>query len=124
MAIEVVILAPILIMFIMIVVAFGRYVVVRGDVEAASRDAVRAASFERDPGSAINAASQTAQATLTKWTCTPTAMGGQFQAGGVISVTLSCQVPYGDLGLIGLPGSITVTATSDAPLDLYRRTGP
>jgi hypothetical protein len=125
MAIEMVVLAPVLVMFVLVVVAFGRYVAVRGDVEAASRDAVRAASFERSSPDAADVAKATANASLNgRWTCTPTDLGGDFKAGDVVSITLSCQVPWTDLGLIGLKGSKTVTATSQAPLDLYRRTGP
>jgi|SRR3954447_10584973 Flp pilus assembly protein TadG len=124
MAIEMVILAPILLMFILLVVAFGRYVAVRGDVEAASRDAVRAASLERDSGSAASAAELTANAALGgRWTCTAAEQSGNFAAGGTVTIQLSCEVPWSGLGLIGLNGSKTVTATSSAPLDLYRRTG-
>ena len=46
MAVEVVILAPVLLMFVMLVVAGGRYVSVQGDIEAAARDAARAASLQ------------------------------------------------------------------------------
>jgi hypothetical protein len=117
-----IILAPIFIIFVMIVVAFGRYVAVRGDVEAATRDAVRAASFERDSGSAGEAAAQAAQAALNgKVQCVPTDLGGDFEPGGIISVTLSCKVSYSGLGLLGLPGTVSFKATSQAPLDLYRR---
>ena len=44
MAVEVVLLAPVLVAFVILVVAMGRYVSVRGDVEAAARDAARAGS--------------------------------------------------------------------------------
>jgi Flp pilus assembly protein TadG len=124
MAIEMVIIAPILVMFIMVVVAFGRYVAVRGDVEAASRDAVRAATLERTSGDAVNAATATADAALGgRWECTAADRSGTFARGDTITITLSCEVPWRGLGLIGLTGSKTVTATSSAPLDLYRRTG-
>ncbi len=124
MALEMVLLAPLLIMFIMVVVFFGRYVSVRGDVEAASRDAVRAASFERDDGSAADAAQQAAEAAVGgKWVCEQTDRSGDFAPGEVITVTLSCEIPLKSLGLIGLSGSKTFTATSQAPLDLYRRVG-
>jgi hypothetical protein len=124
MAIEMVIMAPILVMFIMVVVAFGRYVSVKGDVEAASRDAVRAATLERDSGDAVNAANATANASLGgRWSCSATDRSGTFAAGDTITIRLSCEVPWSGLGLIGLKGSKTVIATSSAPLDLYRRTG-
>jgi Flp pilus assembly protein TadG len=127
MAVEMVLLAPVLLMFVLVVVAFGRYVAIRGDVEAASRDAVRAASFERTSSSAGDAASLTATASLNpKWKCSDTNLQDPdgFTAGQIVSITLSCQVPLSDLGLIGLKGTKTVSSTSEAPLDRYRRTGP
>ena len=124
MAVEMVLLAPVMVAFLLLVIAFGRYVAVRGEVEAASRDAVRAASIERSAGAAAAAASQTANAALAgRWQCTDVQMGGDFVAGGTITVHLECSVPLTDLGLLGLPGRVTVQGDSAAPLDLYRRTG-
>jgi len=124
MAVEVVLITPVLVAFMLLVVAFGRYVAVRGEVEAASRDAVRAASLERDTTAALAAAGRTANATLGgRWNCQALALRGEFAAGSTISTELTCQVPVDDLGLLGLPGTVTVTATSSAPLDIYRRTG-
>jgi hypothetical protein len=99
-------------------------VAVRGEVEAASRDAVRAASLERDSGAARNAAVQTAGASLAgRWRCEDLLLEGDFVAGGTITVRLNCAVPVSDLGLLGLPGNVSVKGASSAPLDLYRRTG-
>lgn len=125
MAVEMVLMTPVLVAFLLLVVACGRLVAVRGDVEAASRDAARAASLERDYGSAQYAAEQTAGASLgSHWKCDPASLAGSaWEAGGSVTVTLRCDVPYDGLGLIGLPGSVSVTRDSTAPLDLYRRTG-
>ena len=124
MAVEVVLLAPVMMAFMMLVVAGGRYVAVRGDIEAASRDAVRAASLERNEAAAYATAVDTANAALQDvGRCQNAALGGNFASGGTITVTLSCEVSYDGLGLIGLPGSKTVTVTSAAPIDQYRRTG-
>jgi hypothetical protein len=123
MAVEMILLAPILVGFLLLVVAFGRYVSVRGEVEAASRDAVRAASMERSAGAAAASAQRTANAALNGWTCDDIILGGAFQAGGTIEVSLRCHVRFSDLGLLGLPGEASVTGDSSAPLDLYRRTG-
>lgn len=124
MAVEIVLLAPVLMAFMMLVVAGGRYVAVRGDIEAASRDAVRAATLERTEGDARAAAADTAVAALQHpERCGGAALSGAFVSGGTITVTLSCEVSYDGLGLIGLPGSKTVTISSSAPIDLYRRTG-
>jgi hypothetical protein len=124
MAVEMVLLAPVMVAFLLLVIAFGRYVAVRGEVEAASRDAVRAASLERSNSAAANAARQTANASLAgRWQCDEVQLGGDFVAGGTISVHLECRVPLSGLGLLGLPGSVSVDGDSSAPLDLFRRTG-
>jgi Flp pilus assembly protein TadG len=124
MAVELVMLAPVLLAFLLVVVAMGRYVWVRGDIEAASRDAARAASLERSQGAGRIAAIQTAKASLNdKWDCTAEDVSPNFDSGGVATIRLTCQVSWSGLGLIGLKGSKEVEATSSAPIDLYRRTG-
>ena len=124
MAVEIVLLAPVMVAFLLLVIAFGRYVAVRGEVEAASRDAVRAASMERSSSAAAGVARQTANASLAgRWQCGEVQLGGDFVAGGTITVRLECSVPVSDLGLLGLPGTVSVNGESSAPLDLYRRTG-
>ncbi|HST82137.1 MAG TPA: TadE family protein [Kineosporiaceae bacterium] len=123
MAVEMVLLAPVMVAFLLLVVAFGRFVAVRGEVEAATRDAVRAASLERSSGAAADAARRTASASLAgRWQCGEPELGGAFGAGETITVRLECSVPLSGLGLLGMPGSISVHAQSAAPLDLYRRT--
>jgi Flp pilus assembly protein TadG len=124
MAVEIVLLAPVMMAFMMLVVAGGRYVAVRGDIEAAGRDAVRAASMERSEGAAYATAVDTANAALQDvGQCQTPTLGGNFASGGMITVTVTCEVSYDGLGLIGLPGSKTVTITSAAPIDQFRRTG-
>ncbi|NEA31505.1 pilus assembly protein [Streptomyces sp. SID13031] len=124
MAVEIVLLAPVMMAFMMLVVAGGRYVAVRGDIEAASRDAVRAASLERDVGTAQAAAVDTAIAALQHPDqCQDPELSGNFVSGGMITVTLTCEVSYDGLGLIGLPGTKRITISSSAPIDVYRRTG-
>ena len=120
MAVELVILAPLLMMFAMLVVAGGRYVDAEGDVQAAARDAARAASLQDTIGEARQAAQGTIAASLDRDGCT-VGFDADWQPDGTVSVTLRCQVPYGDLGLLGLPGSVTVDAESHVRLDPYRR---
>ena len=121
MAVEVVILAPVLLMFVMLVVAGGRYVSVQGDVEAAARDAARAASLEDNRAAAQQAAYSTYVASLDGSDCAFTFDGSGWGPDGTVSVRLVCDVPYGDLGLIGLPGHVTINAESHVRLDPYRR---
>jgi TadE-like protein len=123
MAVEVVILTPVLMMFVMLIAACGRYVAVQGDIQATARDAVRAASLERTVDAAHAAATQIVQQSLDDGTtCRPLGLSG-FAAGGVVRVDLDCEVSYRGLGLIGLPGSVSVQTMSQAPIDIYRRTG-
>lgn len=122
MAVEIVILIPVLLAVMMLIVAFGRYVDTRGTVEAVARDAVRAASLERDPLAAANVAQAIADQTLPdSTTCQPVSISGTFAAGEIITVQLTCQVSYQGLGLLGLPGSAPVSGASSAPLDVHRR---
>jgi Flp pilus assembly protein TadG len=119
-----VLLTPVLLMFTLLVVAGGRYVGVRGDIEAAARDAARAASLERSLVDAHAAAAEAATVSLDPGTrCASPAVGGDFLAGGLVTVRLNCSVPYDGLGLLGLGGSLGVSASGSAPLDTYRRTG-
>ena len=120
MAVEVVILAPVLLMFAMLVVAGGRYVGVQGDIEAAARDAARAAALENTRGEAEQAARSTVAASLDGADCR-VAYNADWRPDGSVSVHLTCDVPYDDLGLLGVPGHVTVDAESHVRLDPYRR---
>ncbi len=122
MAVELVILAPILLMFAMLVVAGGRHVGVQGDIDAAARDAVRAASQERSHAEAEQVARQFVQGSLDAGTtCTSVELSQPWEAGGTATIYLDCSVSYAGLGLIGLPGSADLDAESSAPLDRYAR---
>ncbi|TQL01860.1 TadE/TadG family type IV pilus assembly protein [Cellulomonas sp. SLBN-39] len=124
MAVEVVVLVPLLLLLALLVVAFGRYVSAEGEVQAMARDAVRAATLERSGDAALAAARATAAAVEPgSLRCAPARLDGLFVAGGQVTVEVSCEVSFSDLGLVGLPGTATVTGTSTAPLDTWRRTG-
>ncbi len=124
MAIEVVILVPVLFLITMLVVAFGRFVDTRGEVEALARDAVRAASLERDAASGRAAAQAVASRPLPNTiTCPTVQVTGSFAPGSTITATLDCRVSWAGLGLIGLNGSTPVSGISSAPLDTLRRSG-
>jgi Flp pilus assembly protein TadG len=122
MAVEMVLLTPVLMGFVMLVVAFGRYVSVQGDIEAAARDAARAASLATSRSEAESVARSTIDASLDDSTqCNRITVGGSWEPGGQITVSLGCSVSMSGLGLIGLPGNVGVDADSAVPLDPYRR---
>ncbi|MCM2419967.1 TadE/TadG family type IV pilus assembly protein [Streptomyces sp. RKAG293] len=123
--IEVVILAPVMILFILVLVAFGQLVDGRGAVDSAARDAARAGSLQRDGGTAMRQAQAAAEADLAD-TCldhpTVTKTSAGFEAGGLFSVDVTCTVR--GFGVLGLNIENTITATSASPLDPYRRAAP
>jgi|GEM_PF-811375 len=124
MAIEIVILVPALLLLLSLIVAMGRFVTTQGDVRAAARESVRAATLARDETSARAAARAAATASLPSDAhCEPAEVSGPFTRGSTLTVTLRCQVSWADLSEIGLTGHTTVTIESSAPLDEYRRVG-
>ena len=92
-------------------------------VEAASRDAARAASMERSVGAASAAANRSlAQADTSRASCSAGVDVGGFRQGGAVRVAVSCRVKLSDLGLVFLPGATVVRAESSAPVDQWRGT--
>ncbi|MEU1627023.1 TadE/TadG family type IV pilus assembly protein [Streptomyces sp. NPDC020096] len=120
--IEVVILAPVMMLFILVLVAFGLLVDGRGSVDGAARDAARAGSLQRDEASAMSQAQSAAEADLSG-TCTGPVtvhkVSAGFQAGGLFTVEVSCQIR--GLAMLGLNVGSELTGRSSAPLDPYRR---
>jgi Flp pilus assembly protein TadG len=118
MAVEFVILAPLMLLLMCFLVLCGRVIEAHGQVDGAARDAARAASVARTAGEADSNALQAAQGDLRGW-CRdgwPASAVTGFSAGsGRVIVTVRCQV---DLKFIGY-GSITVTGRAVAPLDTF-----
>ena len=123
MSIEMVVLIPVLLLITMVAVAGGRIVSAQGMVEAASRDAARAASMERSVGAASTAANRSlSQADTANASCSAGVDVGGFRQGGAVRVSVSCRVKLSDLGLVFLPGTTVVKAESSAPVDQWRGT--
>jgi Flp pilus assembly protein TadG len=128
-SLELAILAPVLLGMLVIIVAAGRVHLAHNVVDAAARNAARAASLERDAASARTAAQRVAQQTFQDQglTCTglsvtvPTA-GFQAPLGTPSSVTVSvrCTVTLSDVAFPGLPGSTTATSSFTSAIDAYR----
>ncbi len=123
MAVEIVVLIPVLFMFTLFVVAGGRYVGARADADATARDAARAASQAHSRGEAESAVTQAIASGLRATrNCQPTGLEGDFVSGGTAIVRLNCTVSWRDLGMLGLPGEVAVNAEGHAPIDTYRST--
>ncbi len=126
-AVELAVLAPVLLLVLLLVIAGGRVSTARAQVREAARDAARAASLQRTPADADTAARMTAQTALadaglhcqTTGTSTQATFDGAG-SGGSVHVTVSCQVALADLSPVPLPGSTTVTSDATSVLDTYR----
>jgi Flp pilus assembly protein TadG len=128
-AVELVLVTPLLVLFLVSVVFGGRLMIATSDLNDAARSSARAASLARDPGAAAANAERTARDELNRAgvPCRDIAVDAdtrQFAPGGTVAVTIRCAMPLSDLGLLGLGASRTVTAHQLAVVDRYRAVTP
>lgn len=126
---ELVLVTPILIGFLFMVVLAGRLTDARSDVVSAASDAARAASLQPNLGAAQAQAQAIAEDTMAgegieceggpQVTVVP--VGGVFDKGETLHLTVSCDVSTSDLALLALPDSV-ITVQEDAwePIDTHR----
>jgi Flp pilus assembly protein TadG len=132
MAVEFVIAGPALVLLLLLVSAGGQWLDLTGDVSAAARDSVRAASFARQYNEASADAQAAARADL-NGVCIGSAPkapvslyqggvpvgDGDFAAAQDVEVTVSCRASFKIFGWVGFPVSKTFTDTAAAPLDPF-----
>jgi Flp pilus assembly protein TadG len=127
-ALELVILAPVILFLLGLVIAAGRTSVAQGSVAAAARDAARQASISLTPGAAQTAALSSARAALGQdgLNCDPvvtvnvSGFGVPVGEPADVQATVTCRVSLSSLVVPGMPGSKTLQATFTSPLDPYR----
>jgi Flp pilus assembly protein TadG len=122
--VEVVILAPVMILFILVLVAFGQLVDGRGAIDGAARDAARAGSIQKEHGTALAEARKAARADLADVCSGPvsvnqTSAGFDEKIDPFFTVEVSCEVK--GLAMLGLDVATTLKAEFSSPLDPYRR---
>ncbi|MGH4032475.1 TadE/TadG family type IV pilus assembly protein [Actinomycetota bacterium Odt1-20B] len=120
--IEVVILAPVMILFILVLVAFGQLVDGRGALDGAARDAARAGSIQKNGGTALAEAKKAAAADLEDVCIGPVTVNrtsGDYADAEFFSVKVSCEVR--GLGMLGLDIDTTLDAEFSSPIDPLRR---
>ena len=122
---ELVIVAPVLLLVVLLMVAFGRIDSAQGDVESAARAGVQAAVIQADAGDAEAQAAAAVQRTLHNagLTCPSpqiTTDTSNFTAGGSVSVSVTCVTSMADVSVPGVPGSKTLSAASVAKIDPFR----
>ncbi len=134
-SLEVVIVAPFVLLLLMLIIAFGRYAQTENIVDQASRDAARAATAQNERGEVADVVDQvvkesmddapsSCRSTATQSTSlTPTAFGlpdpEDPLAIDSVTVTVRCTLDLSDLA--GLPlNSVEISRTFTSPLDRYR----
>jgi Flp pilus assembly protein TadG len=128
-AVELTLMVPALVLVLGLLVAGGRLWFARTAVVEAAQTAARAASLARTAGQAYHdgqgaAAASLATAGLVCGNRTVIIGTGAFgvPAGTPATVTsvVECSVPFGDILLPGMPGSIRLSSRGAAALDTYR----
>ncbi|WP_051385930.1 TadE/TadG family type IV pilus assembly protein [Actinokineospora inagensis] len=126
-AAELTLFTPVAVMLVLFVVFCGRLAASEMRVTDAAHQAARSASISRTPGQAdqnarTTAATALAQAGVTCQNLTVATDTQGLRPGAAVTVTVSCTVGLSDLGLLGVPGNRTVTATYTSTIDTYRGT--
>ncbi|SOC51215.1 TadE/TadG family type IV pilus assembly protein [Ornithinimicrobium cerasi] len=128
-SVEMVILGPVLLFFVLATFFAGRYALAQQSVQAAAAEAARAASIARSAGEASGSATGAASASLanqdlrcvTRSVSVDTSAFAQSPGTpGLVTATVSCQVDMSDLAFPGIPGNRTLVSTMSSPLDTYR----
>ncbi|PPK98778.1 hypothetical protein CLV92_101479 [Kineococcus xinjiangensis] len=125
LSLELSMLAPGLVLLLLFLLAAGRVTGVDGAFDAGVRDAARAATQARSPVQAQQRAERVLAAAVATVSVhcrdslrvEPIAV---FEPGRPVTVTASCTYPVSDLGLPGMPGSLTARSTFASPLDPNR----
>jgi Flp pilus assembly protein TadG len=112
-------------LMLLFVVALGRTVSARMEVDGAAAQAARAASIARDPATASAMAQQAATTALgsdgvTCGNLTVSTDTTDFAPGGQIQVTVTCHVDLADLVGLRLPASQSISSTATSVIDVYR----
>lgn len=128
-AVELAVLAPLVLLVLGLLVAGGRLVTTHAAVDEAATTAARAATVARSPAAAQTAATHTAHQALTQHGlhCHPTGIHAdtsRFTAtpgqGGQVRVATTCAVELADLLVPGLPGTVRLRADFTSATDPFR----
>lgn len=128
MTAELVVLAPILMLFALVALGLGRYELATGQTKAAASAAAAASAVADSQGAAQVAAVAAATSALgAPPSCNApqiSLLGMGFRPGGIVQATVTCHVRLDDLGLPGLPESAAAASTQLAAIDPFRAVSP
>jgi Flp pilus assembly protein TadG len=125
MTVELVVLAPVVVLFALMAVGLGRVEQARQELADAAHAGAEAASLVPVAGQASDAAAAAASPAVAgqAHVCAVpqiTTDTSAFAPGGIVRVTVTCNVELSGLLLPGLPGTISLESTQSAPVDPYR----
>lgn len=123
--IETVLVVPLIIVLICFIVFVGRLTSAKNEITAASKDAARAATLERDAYSADHAARDIAAASLSRSgidcsTLNVNVDTANFTPGGFVRVDIACTVSLAQISQLALPGDKTISSHAVEVVDRYR----
>jgi Flp pilus assembly protein TadG len=126
--VELVLIAPVLVLLMLFAVAAGRFSVARNQINEAARDAAREASTWRTPQAASTNGVERGLASLADSHMSCHAPSVQIDAsdlrpGGEVVADVTCTVELGDLLGLRLGGEKTFQARSVAVVDAFRSSG-
>ena len=130
LSLELAILGPVLILFLLLMASAGRIYLAGSGVDDAARDAARAASLQRDPATARAAAQAIADQTLTAQGLHCQSTQVTIPTGGFdtplgepasVTVTVHCRVNLADVAVPGMPGTKLLTGQFTSSIDQYRQ---
>jgi Flp pilus assembly protein TadG len=122
-ALALVLIAPVIIAFALLIVSLGRSVESRSETQAAAESAAQAAALERSPAAASVAAEAVIDAMLTN----PDTCGGprvdidtdDFRPGGTVAVTVTCTASNRGVEVVQ-PSGRDFSTRAVARIDLFR----
>jgi Flp pilus assembly protein TadG len=131
-AVELTLAVPALMIILALLVAGGRLWFARTSVSDAAYSAARSGSLARTAGDAQSDAQAAADRSLATAGLRCASSSVNVDTGGfgvpvgtpaTVGTTVTCVVPFADLTLPGMPGSITLRADGSSALDTYRGRG-
>jgi Flp pilus assembly protein TadG len=127
--VEAAVILPAILLFVALLLSLGRLALADQHVGAAASAAAPAAAHERTVPPAERAADEALTVALAEHNVACRRVSTGVEASGVarflgevgtVSVQVTCAVELSDVSLPGVPGTVSVTATRDAPVDPLR----
>jgi Flp pilus assembly protein TadG len=123
-AVELVLVTPVFLLFIMLAIFIGRVNSGYRTTDAAARYAARTIAMARDAAAAIDVAYDQAAMTASVGSAKCRSMDFTHAITDTeVTVTVTCQVDLSEVNILGIPGHWETQATAVEPVDQWREGG-